>query len=199
MTALFTPLVLRGVTLANRIVVSPMCQYSAEAGAATSWHMMHLGGLAISGAGMLCVEATAVEADGRITPADLGLYDDATEAALRPVVAAIRKHSPIALAIQLAHAGRKASCRVPWNGGQQLTADEGGWLAHAPSALPFRPDDVPPIELDAAGLARVREAFVAAARRADRLGFDAIEVHGAHGYLLHEFLSPLANQRTDAY
>jgi len=199
MTALFSPLVLRGLTLANRIVVSPMCQYSAEAGAATSWHMMHLGGLALSGAGMLCVEATAVEADGRITPSDLGLYDDATEAALRPVIAMIRKHSRIALAIQLAHAGRKASCRVPWHGGQQLTADEGGWLPHAPSALPFRPDDVPPIALDVAGLARVREAFVAAARRADRLGFDGLEVHGAHGYLLHEFLSPLANQRTDAY
>jgi len=199
MSALFSPLTLRGVTLANRIVVSPMCQYSAEAGAATAWHMMHLGGLALSGAGMLCDEATAVEAEGRITPADLGLYDDATFAALQPVIAAIRAHSPIALMIQLAHAGRKASCRVPWSGGQQLAAGEGGWPTYAPSALPQNPGEVPPIALDAAGMARVREAFVAAARRADRLGFEGIELHSAHGYLLHEFLSPIANQRTDAY
>jgi 2,4-dienoyl-CoA reductase-like NADH-dependent reductase (Old Yellow Enzyme family) len=199
MSALFSPLALRGVTLANRIVVSPMCQYSADAGAATPWHLAHLGGLALSGAGMLCVEATAVEAEGRITPADLGLYDDATEAALQPVLAMIRKHSPIVMAIQLAHAGRKASCRVPWHGGQRLTGDEGGWVTHAPSALPFNPGDAPPKALDDAGLARVREAFAAAARRADRLGFEAIEVHSAHGYLLHEFLSPIANQRADAY
>jgi NADPH2 dehydrogenase len=199
MSALFTPLALRGMTLANRIVVSPMCQYSAKAGCATPWHMMHLGGLALSGAGMLCVEATAVEAEGRITLRDLGLYDDATEAALVPVIAAMRAHSPIALATQLAHAGRKASSHLPWHGGQQLTAEEGGWVTHAPSAVPYKTGETPPSALDGAGLARVREAFAAAARRADRLGFDAIEVHSAHGYLLHEFLSPIANQRTDAY
>ncbi|WP_017772273.1 NADH:flavin oxidoreductase/NADH oxidase [Paraburkholderia kururiensis] len=199
MSALFTPITLRGVTLPNRIVVSPMCQYSAERGEATAWHMIHLGQLALSGAGMLCIEATAVEPDGRITPADLGLWDDATEAALKPVLAAIRKHSPIRVAMQLSHAGRKASSHVPWEGGQLIPVAEGGWQPHAPSAVPHKEGEAPPLALDAAGLARVREAFAAATRRAARLGIDAIEVHAAHGYLLHQFLSPLANQRTDEY
>ncbi|QGZ62768.1 NADH:flavin oxidoreductase/NADH oxidase [Paraburkholderia acidisoli] len=199
MSTLFSPLELRGMTLANRIVVSPMCQYSAERGEATDWHMIHLGHLALSGAAMLCIEATAVEPDGRITPGDLGLWDDVTEAALKPVIEAIRRHSPIRIAMQISHAGRKASSHVPWEGGQLIPVAEGGWLPHAPSALPHKEDETPPLALDVAGLNRVRDAFVATARRAARLGIDALEVHAAHGYLLHQFLSPIANQRTDEY
>ncbi len=199
MPALFQPLELRGLTLANRIVISPMCQYSAEQGRATAWHMIHLGGLALSGASLLCLEATAVEADGRITPGDLGLYDDATEAALVPVLAAIRQHSPIAVAMQIAHAGRKASCAVPWQGGKQLSLEGGGWVTAAPSPIPFTPGDRPSAALDEAGLARLLDSFVATTKRAERLGIDALEIHAAHGYLLHEFLSPLSNQRTDQY
>ena len=162
--------------------------------------MIHLGSLALSGAGMLCIEATSVEAEGRITPGDLGLYSDANEAALQPVVAAIRKHSSIALAMQLAHAGRKASCALPWHGGAQLKASEGAWQTEAPSPIAFKPDEeAAPAALDDAGLRRVRDAFVATAARAERLGLDALEIHSAHGYLLHEFLSPLSNIRTDAY
>lgn len=199
MSKLFSPLTLRGLTLANRIVVSPMCQYSAERGEATDWHMIHLGHLALSGAAMLCIEATAVEPDGRITPADLGLWDDTTENALKPVLEAIRRHSPIRIAMQIAHAGRKASSHVPWEGGQLIPVSEGGWQTHAPSALPHKEGEAPPLALDEAGLNRIREAFAATTRRAARLGIDAIEVHAAHGYLLHQFLSPLANQRTDQY
>jgi 2,4-dienoyl-CoA reductase-like NADH-dependent reductase (Old Yellow Enzyme family) len=199
MSALFSPLTLRDVTLPNRVVVSPMCQYSADRGQATAWHLVHLGSLALSGAGMLCIEATAVEADGRISPADLGLYDDATEAALQPVMAVIRKHSKIAVTMQLAHAGRKASTHVPWQGGLQIPVSEGGWATDSSSALPQRPGEVPPVPLDAGGLADVREAFATAARRAARLGIDGLELHAAHGYLLHQFLSPIANQRTDDY
>ncbi|MBR8297078.1 NADH:flavin oxidoreductase/NADH oxidase [Burkholderia cenocepacia] len=199
MTALFSPFTLRGVTLPNRIVISPMCQYSAERGEATDWHMIHLGHLALSGAGLLCIEATAVEPDGRITHGDLGLWDDVTEAALKPVLAAIRKHSPIRVAMQLSHAGRKASSAAPWEGGQLVPVADGGWLPHGPSAVPHKDGETPPLALDEAGLNRIREAFAASARRAARLGIDAIEVHAAHGYLLHQFLSPLANRRTDAY
>src|SRR3954470_20283512 len=199
MPVLFSPLSLRGLTLRNRVVISPMCQYSSVDGRATPWHVMHLGSLALSGAGLLCTEATAVEPDGRISPADLGLYDDATEAALEPALAVIRAHSKIPVAIQLAHAGRKASTHVPWQGGAQIPVAQGGWRTHAPSALTQRPGEELPIELDAAGLARIRDAFAATARRAARLGIDALEVHAAHGYLLHQFLSPLANQRGDAY
>ena len=199
MSALFTPFTLRGVTLPNRIVISPMCQYSAVQGQATDWHLIHLGSLALSGAGMLCIEATAVEPDGRITPACLGLYDQRSEAALEPVLAAIRRYSKIAVTMQLAHAGRKASCRLPWQGGQFIQVAEGGWLPHAPSALAFKDNETAPLALDAAGLERVRKAFVNAAMRAARLGIDAIEIHSAHGYLLHEFLSPLSNLRRDDY
>jgi NADPH2 dehydrogenase len=199
MSTLFSSFKLRDLTLPNRIIVSPMCQYSAVDGQATAWHMIHLGSLALSGAGMLCLEATAVEAIGRITPGDLGLYDDATEAALKPVLAAIRKHSKIAVAMQVAHAGRKASSHAPWDGGQQVPLDRGGWVAQAPSPLPQKPGELPPQEIDAAGLVRIRDAFVATAKRAARLGIDALEIHGAHGYLLHEFLSPISNQRSDAY
>ena len=199
MPALFSPFPLRGLTLRNRVIVSPMCQYSSVDGRATPWHVVHLGSLALSGAGMLCTEATGVEADGRISPADLGLYDDATEAALQPVLAVIRAHSKVPVAIQLAHAGRKASTQLPWQGGAQIPVGQGGWRTHAPSALTQRPGEEPPLPLDAAGLARVRDAFVDATRRAARLGIDALELHAAHGYLLHQFLSPLANQRGDAY
>jgi 2,4-dienoyl-CoA reductase-like NADH-dependent reductase (Old Yellow Enzyme family) len=199
MSILFTPFALRNLTLANRIVISPMCQYSAVGGEAVAWHLIHLGHLALSGAGMLCIEATAVESGGRITPSDLGLWDDATEAALRPVLAAIRQYSKIAVTMQLAHAGRKASCRVPWEGGQVIPLSQGGWLTSAPSALPQKDEDPVPLALDGAGLARIRDAFINATKRAARLGLDGIELHAAHGYLLHQFLSPIANHRTDTY
>jgi 2,4-dienoyl-CoA reductase-like NADH-dependent reductase (Old Yellow Enzyme family) len=198
-SALFTPFKLRSLTLQNRIVISPMCQYSAENGRATAWHMIHLGNLALSGAGALVIEATAVEAEGRITPVCLGLWDDATEAALQPVVDAIRRYSNIKLMIQLAHAGRKASSEPPWRGGQLIPASAGGWVPWAPSATEHKAGEPAPRALDKDGLRRVREAFVAAARRAERLGLDGIEMHSAHGYLLHEFLSPISNRRTDEY
>lgn len=199
MSKLFSPAKLRDLALSNRIIIAPMCQYSAEEGCATDWHMIHLGNLALSGAAMLCIEATAVEPIGRITPGDLGLYDDATEAALKPVLAAIRKHSKIAVAMQISHAGRKGSSNPPWEGGQQVPLDKGGWTAEAPSAIAIKPGELVPKAIDAAGLARIRDAFVATAKRAERLGIDAIEIHAAHGYLLHEFLSPISNQRTDEY
>ncbi|HEU4625795.1 MAG TPA: NADH:flavin oxidoreductase/NADH oxidase [Steroidobacteraceae bacterium] len=199
MSKLFSPFTLRDLTAANRIVVSPMCQYSAENGAATDWHTVHLGHLALSGAGLLFTEATAVEPEGRISPADLGLYDDATEEALGRVVATIRNYSNVLIGIQLAHAGRKASTRVPWEGGGQITTASDGWTPWAPSALPYKEGDVAPIALDTAGLQRVRDAFAQAAARAARLDLDTIEIHAAHGYLLHQFLSPLSNRRTDEY
>jgi 2,4-dienoyl-CoA reductase-like NADH-dependent reductase (Old Yellow Enzyme family) len=199
MSTLFSPVSLGPLSLANRIAVAPMCQYTAEDGAATDWHLLHLGHLALSGAAILFTEATAVLPEGRISPADLGLWSATTEAALRPVVAAIRKHSPIKLAMQLAHAGRKASSAVPWQGGKLIGAADGGWTPLAPSAVPLSAAEPPPTALDAAGLQQVRQAFVATALRAARLGFDAVELHGAHGYLLHEFLSPLTNRREDAY
>jgi 2,4-dienoyl-CoA reductase-like NADH-dependent reductase (Old Yellow Enzyme family) len=199
MSTLFSPIELRGLKLANRIMVAPMCQYSAENGAANDWHFTHVNSLALSGAAMFCFEATHVEAIGRITPGCLGLWDDATESALKPILASVRKHSKAAVAMQIAHAGRKGSSHKPWDGGQQVPLDKGGWQTVAPSALPHKEGELPPLALDAAGLARIRDAFVATTRRADRLGIDAIELHGAHGYLLHEFLSPIANQRTDQY
>jgi len=199
MSALFSPITLRGLTLPNRLMVAPMCQYSAEDGRAVAWHMMHLGSLSLSGASLLCLEATAVVPEGRITPGCLGLWDDATEAALVPVIAAIRRHSKIAVTVQLAHAGRKASSHVPWDGGQQIPVGEGGWVALAPSAIAQKPGEAAPAALDRAGMDRVRQAFVRSAERAMRLGLDGIELHGAHGYLLHEFLSPISNQREDEY
>lgn len=199
MSKLFSPVSLGPVQLANRIAVAPMCQYSAEDGKATDWHLLHLGHLALSGAGILFTEATAVLPEGRISPADLGLWSDATEQALRPVVEAIRKHSPIKLAMQLAHAGRKASSYVPWEGGHLIAVVQGGWQPLAPSAVPLSATEPAPLALDATGLKQVAEAFADTARRADRLGFDAVELHSAHGYLLHEFLSPLTNRREDGY
>ncbi|MGV2894981.1 NADH:flavin oxidoreductase/NADH oxidase [Achromobacter sp. AGC78] len=199
MSHLFSPTSVGNVPLANRIVIAPMCEYSAENGCATDWHMIHLGHLALSGAALLFTEATSVEPDGRISPGDLGLWSDETEAALGRVVAAVRRYSPIKLGIQLGHAGRKASSDAPWNGGQLVPPSEGGWQGWAPSPIAHKASEPPPLALDEAGLARVRDAFVDSARRAIRLGFDAIELHAAHGYLLHQFLSPVANQRTDAY
>jgi 2,4-dienoyl-CoA reductase-like NADH-dependent reductase (Old Yellow Enzyme family) len=196
---LFTPFPLRSLTLANRIVVSPMCQYSAVDGAATDWHTVHLGQMAASGAGLVLVEATAVEPVGRITAGCLGLWDDATEAALARTLAAVRAVSDVPVGIQLGHAGRKASSGRPWEGGMLVAPADGGWLPDAPSALPHRPDEPPPRALDDAGLVRVRDAFVDATRRAARLGLAALELHAAHGDLLHQFLSPLANARTDRY
>jgi 2,4-dienoyl-CoA reductase-like NADH-dependent reductase (Old Yellow Enzyme family) len=199
MSTLFSPITLGRLPLKNRIAISPMCQYSAEDGSATSWHTIHLGHLALSGAGILFLEATAVEAAGRISPQDLGLWSDDNERALDAVLRAVRAHSPMPIAIQLAHAGRKASTRVPWQGGTSIPSNAGGWTTVAPSALRFAEHDETPQALDDAGLRRVRDAFVAAAVRAQRLGIDAIEVHAAHGYLLHQFLSPLSNRRDDRY
>ncbi len=200
MSRLFEPLSLGPLTLANRIVVAPMCQYSAVDGTPGDWHMVHLGHLALSGAGLLVLEASAVSPEGRISPQDLGLYSDANEAALARILAAIRAHAPIKVAIQLSHAGRKGSSRAPWDGGTQIrSADPGGWRAEAPSAMPHGTGEEAPQALDDAGLARVRQGFVDAARRAARIGLDGIELHAAHGYLLHQFLSPLANRREDAY
>ena len=196
---LFTPFALRGLALPNRIVVSPMCQYSAIDGAATDWHTVHLGQMAASGAGLLLLEATAVEPAGRITPGCLGLWDDATEAALARTLAAIRPIASMPIGIQLGHAGRKASSACPWDGGGLILPERGGWVPVAPSAQPHRPEEPAPLALDATGLAALRARFADAARRAARLGLQAIELHAAHGYLLHQFLSPLANARTDAY
>jgi 2,4-dienoyl-CoA reductase-like NADH-dependent reductase (Old Yellow Enzyme family) len=199
LSQLFSPYFLDRLPLKNRIVIAPMCQYSAVDGSTTDWHMIHLGHLSLSGAALLIIEASAVEAIGRISPEDLGLYSDANEAALQRVLAAIRRYSPIRVAIQLAHAGRKASSQTPWDGGQLIAPDRGGWVPVAPSAIPQLASEAPPAALDEAGLDRVRSAFATAAQRAVRLGLDAIELHGAHGYLVHEFLSPISNRRTDAY
>jgi 2,4-dienoyl-CoA reductase-like NADH-dependent reductase (Old Yellow Enzyme family) len=199
MSALFSPIELRGLKLKNRIMVSPMCQYSADDGVATDWHFTHINSLALSGAAMFCIEATHVEAIGRITPGCLGLYSDACEAALKQILSSVRKHSTAAVGMQLAHAGRKASSARPWDGGQLIPESQGGWQTVAPSALPHKEGEAAPLALDAAGLKRIRDAFVDCAKRADRLGIDALELHGAHGYLLHQFLSPIANQRTDQY
>jgi 2,4-dienoyl-CoA reductase-like NADH-dependent reductase (Old Yellow Enzyme family) len=198
--ALFRPLTVGSLHLANRIVIAPMCQYSAENGCMTDWHLIHLGQLALSGAALLTIEATAVTPEGRITYADVGLWNDDTEAAMRRVIDSIRRWSDMPIAIQLAHAGRKASTEKPWLGGAQFPPEHGhGWRTEAPSALPFQQHEVAPHALDREGLARIRDAFVDAARRAARLGLDGVQLHGAHGYLLHQFLSPLSNRRDDEY
>jgi 2,4-dienoyl-CoA reductase-like NADH-dependent reductase (Old Yellow Enzyme family) len=200
MSTLFTPFKLRDLALANRIMVSPMCQYSAEDGCATDWHLIHWGQLLMSSAAMFTIEATAVTAEGRITYGDLGLYDDATEAAIADKLARARRHTPpMPVAIQLAHAGRKASSRRPWEGGSLIRLEEGGWTPVAPSAISIKPDETPPAALDRAGVAAIRDAFATSAQRAHRIGINAIELHMAHGYLLHEFLSPIANHRKDDY
>ncbi len=196
---LFQPFSLDALQLPNRIIIAPMCQYSAQDGCATDWHLIHLGQLALSGAGLLIIEASAVEPEGRISAGDLGLWSDANEAALCRVIESVRGCSDIPIAIQIGHAGRKASVARPWEGGAQISPAEGGWQTVAPSPLPHAPGENPPHALDADDLRRIRNAFADAARRAARLGLDAIEVHAAHGYLLHQFLTPLANARQDAY
>jgi 2,4-dienoyl-CoA reductase-like NADH-dependent reductase (Old Yellow Enzyme family) len=198
-SALFSPIRLAGLDLVNRVVVSPMCQYSADDGTATDWHVSHLGMLANSGASLLVVEATGVERRGRITHGCLGLYSDDNEAALARLLAHCRRYGTAKIGIQLAHAGRKASARRPWEGGQPLTSEEDFWETIAPSAIPFGSGWPVPREMSAADLDRVREGFVAAARRAVRAGVDAVELHCAHGYLLHSFVSPVSNKRQDAY
>jgi 2,4-dienoyl-CoA reductase-like NADH-dependent reductase (Old Yellow Enzyme family) len=196
---LFDPLPLRSVTLRNRIGASPMCQYSAVAGRAGEWHLVHLGGLAQGGAGLVIFEATAVEARGRISPADLGLWEDGQIEPLARVVRFVEGQGA-APALQLAHAGRKASVRPPWvQGGAPLTVAEGGWVPVGPSAVPFAEGHPVPAVLDAAELAALPGLFAAAAGRALAAGFKAVEVHAAHGYLLHQFLSPLSNRREDAW
>src|SRR6266436_1844962 len=200
MSALFTPLRVGALELANRIVIAPMCQYSAVNGCMTDWHLIHLGHLALSGAALLTIEATAVLPEARITYADVGLWNEATEAAIARTSDSIRRWSDLRIAIQLAHAGRKASTEVPWKGGLQIPPDHAnGWQTVAPSGIAYQDGGRPPVALDRSGLTRVREAFVAAAQRAARLGIDAVQLHGAHGYLLHQFLSPLSNRRDDEY
>jgi 2,4-dienoyl-CoA reductase-like NADH-dependent reductase (Old Yellow Enzyme family) len=197
---LFSPIRLRGLDIPNRIVVSPMCQYSAPTGSASDWHIMHLGKFAVSGAGLVIAEATHVEKRGRITPACLGLYDDETEAALRRVVEFCRAQGQARMGVQLSHSGRKGSARLPWIGrGEPLTEAEGAWETVAPSPVPHDTGWPTPQALDEEGLEAVKAAHVDSVRRAHRAGFDLVEVHIAHGYLLHEFLSPLSNTRQDAY
>ena len=200
MSKLFTPITLGPLQLENRIAIAPMCQYSAIDGKATDWHMIHLGHMALSGAGFLILDATAVTPEGRISPDDLGLWSDEHVDALKPIVEAMRRYSPIKIGIQLAHAGRKASTKVPWEGGAHIPPGAGrGWQTVAPSPVPYAEGETAPEELDAEGLARIRDGFVDAARRSHALGLDAIEIHGAHGYLIHQFLSPLSSHRTDEY
>lgn len=197
---LFSPLEVGKLKLANRIVIAPMCQYSAVDGCMTDWHQIHLGHLALSGAALLTLEATAVVPEGRISYADVGLWDDRTEEAMGRVLESVRRWSDMPIAIQLAHAGRKASTDVPWNGGGQIAPDHAnGWQTEAPSAVPFQAYENAPTSLNEERLETLRNAFAEAARRSARLGIDAIQIHGAHGYLLHEFLSPLSNQRDDQY
>jgi 2,4-dienoyl-CoA reductase-like NADH-dependent reductase (Old Yellow Enzyme family) len=198
-SALFSPIRLGGVELENRIVVSPMCQYSSVDGSATDWHIAHLGMLANSGAGLVIVEATHVERHGRITHGCMGLYSDESEAALKRVVDFCRRAGTAKLGVQLAHAGRKASSQRPWEGGASLKPDQDPWQTIAPSALPFGPGWHTARAMTAEDFAHVRDAFVMAAQRAVRIGFDAIELHMAHGYLAHSFMSPVSNQRTDEY
>ena len=196
---LFTPIAIGPQTLSNRIAVAPMCQYSAEEGSATDWHHVHLGVLAQSGAGLVVVEATGVEPAGRITPHCLGLYSDENEERLGEALRRARKVGPAKFGIQLAHAGRKASCDVTWRGGGPLTPAQGGWTVRGPSALPFNAGFPMPVAMSEADMDEVVAAFAQAARRAARLGFEVIELHAAHGYLLHQFLSPLSNQRNDDF
>jgi 2,4-dienoyl-CoA reductase-like NADH-dependent reductase (Old Yellow Enzyme family) len=196
---LFSPLSLRGVTLRNRIAVSPMCEYSSDDGFANDWHLVHLGSRAVGGAALVLTEATAVTADGRISPADLGIWRDEHIEMLARCTRFIESQGAIA-GIQLAHAGRKASSEVPWKGSRALSPSEGGWRPiHAPSAIAFREGDPVPNALDADGIRGVIDAFVDGTRRALDAGFRVVELHAAHGYLIHEFLSPLSNTRTDAY
>ena len=195
---LFQPITIRGVTLRNRIVVSPMCQYSSEDGMADDWHLVHLGSRAVGGAGLIFVEATAVTAQGRITPGDMGIWEDQHIEPLARIASFIHRVGGVP-GIQLAHAGRKASCRVPWEGGVRLRPEDGGWEVVAPSEIPFREGDPLSRALNLTEMQEIVSAFTAAARRAIQAGFRVIEIHAAHGYLLHSFLSPRSNQRAHPY
>jgi 2,4-dienoyl-CoA reductase-like NADH-dependent reductase (Old Yellow Enzyme family) len=195
---LFQPLTQRGVTFRNRIGVSPMCQYSSADGFANDWHLVHLGSRSVGGAALVMMEATAVEARGRISPFDQGIWKDEHIPFLTRIATFLKQFGAVA-GIQLAHAGRKASVRRPWEGGAAIPAGEGGWQTVAPSAVPFRPSDPRPAELSKSEIHATVNAFVAAARRALQAGFQLVEIHGAHGYLLHQFLSPLSNRRSDEY
>ena len=204
MSLLFTPCTFDApngpLTLPNRIVVAPMCQYSAENGQATDWHLSHWANLLNSGAGLFTIEATAVSAVGRISPGCLGLWDDATQAALADKLHRARRLAPqVPVCIQISHAGRKASSAAPWDGGMLIAPEDGGWQTEAPSALPHLPQEAAPTELSLADIAQIKADFVNTARRSHELGIEAVELHAAHGYLLHQFLSPISNQRTDAY
>jgi len=198
MSKLFSPLTIKNITLKNRIVMSPMCQYSATDGFVSDWHVVHLGGRAVGGAGLIIAEATAVVPEGRITPGDLGLWSDEHILGLSRITRFIHQQGAVA-GIQLAHAGRKASSALPWEGGRQLDASHGGWQTVAPGNLPFTDGDAPPSALTKEGIGKVISGFRAAAERALIAGFSVIEIHSAHGYLLHQFLSPLSNNRTDEY
>jgi 2,4-dienoyl-CoA reductase-like NADH-dependent reductase (Old Yellow Enzyme family) len=194
-----SPLTLRSLTLRNRIAMAPMCQYSAEEGVANDWHLVHLGSRAVGGTGLVIVEATGVTWDGRITPGDLGIWSDDHIEPLARIARFVSSQGACA-GIQLAHAGRKASTAAPWTGGATLrTPEEGGWPVVGPSPIPFHPDDPTPVALDEAGIEGIVDAFEAAARRALAAGFEVLEIHAAHGYLLHQFLSPHSNQRDDQY
>ena len=198
MPSLFEPFTIRGVTLRNRIVVSPMCEYSSQDGFANDWHLVHLGSRAVGGAGLVITEAAAVSPQGRISPHDLGIYRDEHVTKLRQITDFIKAQGAVP-GIQLAHAGRKASVAVPWEGDATIAPQSGGWQPLAPSALPYKPADVAPRVMTLAEISRTIEAFVAATLRALAAGFAVVEIHAAHGYLLHEFMSPLANERTDSY
>jgi 2,4-dienoyl-CoA reductase-like NADH-dependent reductase (Old Yellow Enzyme family) len=198
MTILFSPLTIRNVTLKNRIVMSPMCQYSAADGFANDWHMVHYGTRATGGAGLIIQEATAVLPEGRISPGDLGIWSDEHVPSLKKIVDFIHKHGTVA-GIQIAHAGRKASCAVPADGGKQLDLKNHGWKTVAPGDIPFLPEDRNPEPLTAEGIQRVINGFKEASRRSLEAGFRVIEIHAAHGYLIQEFLSPLSNNRNDEY
>ena len=199
MPHLFCPLKIKNIEFKNRIVVSPMCEYSSTDGFANDWHLVHLGAFAVGGASLVFTEATAVSPEGRISPGDLGIYKDEHIEKLKQITGFIHQHDSYA-GIQLAHAGRKASHQIPWEGGEQIPSNaDGGWKTLAPSAIPFTDAEEAPAEIDKAGIEKVKADFKAAAERALKAGFDVIEIHGAHGYLIHEFYSPLSNHRTDEY
>ncbi len=198
MSKLFSPLTIKDITFRNRIAISPMCQYTAVDGFGNDWHMVHLGSRAVGGASLVIQEATSVSPEGRISPGDLGLYNDEQIDKLKSINSFIHQHGAVA-GIQLAHAGRKASCAIPWKGVKQLKANEGGWTTVAPTALVFNPEDDAPKELDLDGIKKVINDFKVATRRSVDAGYKLVEIHAAHGYLIHQFLSPLSNHRTDNY
>ncbi|MEI6140458.1 MAG: NADH:flavin oxidoreductase/NADH oxidase [Mariniphaga sp.] len=198
MSFLFNPLIIKDIAFRNRIGISPMCQYSALDGFANNWHLVHYGSRAVGGAGLIIQEATAVSPEGRITPADLGLYYDEHIEKLREIASFIQYQGAIA-GIQLAHAGRKGCCAVPWDGGKQITDNEIAWQTVAPSELPFELEDEAPKSLNSDGIQKIITNFKEAAKRALRAGYKVIDIHAAHGYLIHQFLSPLSNKRTDNY